>query len=323
MLTVKKIGVLTSGGDAPGMNAAIRSVTRAAIEDGIEVLGVRRGYNGLLTCDTVEFNRRSVSGIINRGGTILYTARSAEFKTQEGLQKAVDNCHKLRIDGLVVIGGDGSFRGAKDLSALGIPTVGVPGTIDNDIAYTDYTIGYDTACNIAMEAIDRIRDTSESHERCSIVEVMGRKAGYIALHTAIATGADAVIIPEYEHDIENIISMIRKKHQTGRANFIIVVAEGVPGGGKRILAEIQNTTNLEVRLTILGHIQRGGSPTLIDRLNATCMGSHAANLLKDGIGNRIVGIKNGKVYDVDIFEGLSMQKSIRSELYKMAKVMEK
>ena len=266
---MKKIGVLTSGGDAPGMNAVIRAVTRAAIAKGMEVVGVRRGYNGLINGDIVPLDARSVSDIIQRGGTMLYTARCAEFRYEEGLQKAKRTCEEQGIEGLVVVGGDGSFRGAADLSARGILSIGVPGTIDNDISMTEYTIGYDTAMNTAMEMIDRIRDTTESHDRCSVVEVMGRRCGDIALNTGIAVGAIATLVPEVKYDFEkDVIERIRYAQKTGKRHFIVVVAEGV-GHSEDICKRIQEETGIESRATILGHVQRGGSPTLRDRVVAS------------------------------------------------------
>jgi 6-phosphofructokinase 1 len=319
----KTIGILTSGGDAPGMNAAIRAVVRTALNLNMQVLGIRRGYNGLLTKDIMEMNLRTVSGIIHRGGTILYTARCAEFKTEEGLKKAVCNCHELGIDGLVVIGGDGSFRGARDLSERGIPTVGIPGTIDNDIACSDYTIGFDTACNIGMEAVDRLRDTAQSHERCSIVEVMGRSAGHLALHVGVATGAIAVVIPERKFSMEAIAKKIRQGQKTGKTHHIIIVAEGVEGGGAKIMEGVTKLTGMETRLTVLGHIQRGGNPTVVDRVNATKMGFKAAELLNLGIGNQIIAQKNDQIIGVDIFEGLKTQKTIDENLYQIEKIVSK
>ncbi len=312
----KKIGVLTSGGDAPGMNAAVRAVCRSALQKGMEVVGIRRGYNGLLNGDYIEMNAKSVSGIIQRGGTCLYTARCPEFRDLAGVQKGRDKCLELGLDGIVVIGGDGSFRGAADLSAQGIPCIGVPGTIDNDISCTEYTIGYDTAMNTAMEMIDKIRDTTESHDRCSIVEVMGRNAGYIAINVGIAVGAEAVITPEEDYDLNAIAGKMQKVMKSGKTHFLIVVAEGV-GKTDYITKTINELTGIETRATILGHVQRGGSPTVRDRVIATQMGYHAVELLEQGIGNRVVGMKNGKIYDVDIQEALSMKKPFEDELYKI------
>lgn len=314
---MKTIGVLTSGGDAPGMNAAVRAVVRTAISKGITVKGIRRGYNGLIEGDVIDLDVRSVSDIIHRGGTMLYTARSPRFKTEEGLQEAIANCKKFGIEGIVVIGGDGSYRGARDLSERGIPCVGIPGTIDNDISSTDYTIGFDTAMNTVMEMIDKIRDTAQSHDRCSVVEVMGRRAGYLALHSGIAVGATAVLVPEVDSSINDVIAKIRESQKTGKKHFIIVVAEGV-GGVDKIAAEIQAETGIESRATILGHVQRGGSPTVRDRVNATQMGYAAVELLSQGIGNRVIGMKNGEIVNYDIFEALNMKKEFEFDMMEIA-----
>lgn len=314
---MKTIGVLTSGGDAPGMNAAVRAVVRTAISKGITVKGIRRGYNGLIEGDIINLDVRSVSDIIHRGGTMLYTARSPRFKTEEGVQEAIDNCKKFGIEGIVVIGGDGSYRGARDLSERGIPCVGVPGTIDNDISSTEYTIGFDTAMNTVMEMIDKIRDTAQSHDRCSVVEVMGRRAGYIALHTGIAVGATAVLVPEVEANVNDVVAKIRESQKTGKKHFIIVVAEGV-GGVENIAKEIEAQTGIESRATILGHVQRGGSPTVRDRVNATQMGYAAVELLSQGIGNRVIGIKNGQIVNYDIFEALNMKKEFEFDMLEVA-----
>ena len=279
---MKSIAVLTSGGDAPGMNPAVRAVVRTACQRGIKVYGVDRGYTGLINGDIHEMNLRSVSDIITRGGTILYSARCPEFKTEEGLQKAVSTCKKFGIDGMVIIGGDGSFRGARDLSLRGIPCIGLPGTIDNDISCTDYTIGYDTCLNTIVQMVDRIRDTSESHDRCTVVEVMGRGAGYLALEAGIAVGATSIIVPEVEYDIErDVIARIREFQKTGKKHFIVIVAEGV-GGTAEIAKKIEAETGVESRATILGHVQRGGSPTARDRIMASQMGSRAVDLLTQG-----------------------------------------
>ena len=311
------IGVLTSGGDAPGMNAAVRAVVRTAIAMGMNVKGVRRGYNGLIEGDIIDLDVRSVSDIIHRGGTVLYTARSPRFKTEEGMKEAIDNCKKFGIEGIVVIGGDGSYRGARDLSMRGIPCVGVPGTIDNDISSTEYTIGFDTAMNTAMEMVDKIRDTAQSHDRCSVVEVMGRRAGYLALQTGIAVGATAILVPEVEHKEEDVIKKIRQTQKTGKKHFIIVVAEGV-GGVEKIAEEIEKSTGIESRATILGHVQRGGNPTVRDRVIATQMGYAAVKLLKDGIGNRVIGLKKGEIVNYDIYEALNMKKPFDDEMYEIA-----
>ncbi len=315
--TVKTIGVLTSGGDAPGMNAAIRSVVRTAIFNGIRVIGIRRGYNGLLNGDMFEMNLRSVSDIIQRGGTILYTARCLEFKESAGVEKAKNICVESGIDGLVVIGGDGSYRGARDLSNLGIPCVGIPGTIDNDISSTDYTIGYDTAMNTAVDMVDKIRDTAQSHDRCSVVEVMGRHAGHIALNAGIACGATCIIVPELSFNLDDMIMKIKRIQKTGKEHFIVIVAEGV-GNVSKIAEEIEAKTGIESRATILGHVQRGGSPTVRDRVIASRMGYHAVSLLKQGIGNRVVGMKGNEIVDYDINEGLAMVKPFDTQLYQIA-----
>ena len=314
----KTIAVLTSGGDAPGMNAAVRSVVRAAKYRGMNVIGVYRGYNGLLNKDVKELDLRSVSDTIHRGGTILYTARSEEFKTPEGIEKAAQNCRELGIDGLVVIGGDGSFRGARKLSLAGIPCVGIPGTIDNDISCSEYTVGFDTAMNTAMEMVDKIRDTAQSHDRCSVVEVMGRRCGDIALQTGIACGATSILVPEIECDIErDVISKIYEQKSTGKKHFIIVVAEGV-GGVEDIAKYIEKRTGIETRATILGHVQRGGSPTLRDRVIATAMGAEAVRLLEKGIGNRVIALKDGRTIDYDILEALDMERAFDEDLYQIA-----
>ncbi len=315
---MKTIGVLTSGGDAPGMNAAIRSVVRTACENGMRVMGIRRGYNGLMQGDMYEMNLRSVSNVINRGGTFLYSARSPEFKTEEGLQKALKVAKDVGLDGIVVIGGDGSFRGARDLSLRGLPCVGVPGTIDNDIACSDYTIGYDTAMNTVLQMVDRLRDTSESHDRCTVVEVMGRRAGYIALNAGIACGATSILIPEVEYDFQrDVIDRMKRTQLTGKRHFIIVVAEGI-GGVEEMAKRIENETGVESRATILGHVQRGGHPTVRDRVTASLMGNKAVELLKEGIGNRVIAMQHDEIVDYDIFEALNMKKSLDLNMYKVA-----
>lgn len=316
-MEVRAIGVLTSGGDAPGMNAAVRAVTRAALNKGIKVYGIRRGYNGLIHDDVFEMNLRSVSDIIHRGGTVLYTARSPEFKTEEGMQKAIATCKKYGIDGCVVIGGDGSYRGARDLSLHGIPCVGLPGTIDNDIACTDETIGFDTAMNTAVEMIDKLRDTAQSHERCSVCEVMGRNAGDIALHTGIAVGATAILVPEVEMSFDEILAKIEEGEKTGKEHFIIVVAEGV-GHVDELAKKIEEKTGIETRATVLGHVQRGGNASLRDRVLASMMGHKAVELLSQGIGNRVVAINNSKIVDYDIYEALKMERKFDYDLYELA-----
>ena len=324
---MKTIAVLTSGGDAPGMNAAIRAVVRTGVVNGARVLGIRRGYAGLISGNMFEMNLRSVSDIIHRGGTMLYSARCKEFTTEEGMQKAITVCKEAGIEGIVVIGGDGSFRGARDLSERGVNCVGVPGTIDNDIACCDYTIGYDTCLNTIMDMVDRIRDTTESHDRCSIVEVMGRRAGYLALNAGIAVGATSILIPEMEFNIErDIIDRMRRTQKTGKEHFVIVVAEGVNDkleaqgiNGVAALAKyIEHKLNVESRATVLGHVQRGGSPSCKDRVVASQMGSYAAHLLLDGIGNRVVAMQKEQILDYDIFEALNMKKSIDLSLYDTA-----
>lgn len=317
---MKTIGVLTSGGDAPGMNAAVRAVVRSAIAQGMSVKGIRRGYNGLIDGDIIDLDVRSVSDIIHRGGTVLYTARSPRFKEEEGMQAAIATCKKEGIEGIVVIGGDGSYRGARDLSLRGIPCVGLPGTIDNDISSTDYTIGFDTAMNTAMEMVDKLRDTAQSHDRCSVVEVMGRRAGYIALQAGIAVGATAILVPEIETDINDVIAKINMTRQTGKKHFIVIVAEGV-GGVEEIAAEIERQTGIESRTTVLGHVQRGGSPTVRDRVMATQMGYAAVKLLKDGIGNRVICWKDNRIIDLDIFEALNMKKSFDNEMFDVAHII--
>ncbi len=316
-MEVKTIGILTSGGDAPGMNAAVRAVARAALSKGIKVYGIRRGYNGLIHDDVFEMDLRSVSDIIHRGGTVLYTARSPEFKTEEGMQKALATCKKYGIDGCVVIGGDGSYRGARDLSLHGIPCVGLPGTIDNDIACTDETIGFDTAMNTAVEMIDKLRDTAQSHERCSICEVMGRNAGDIALHTGIAVGATAILVPEVKTTVDEIIQKIENGEKTGKEHFIIVVAEGV-GHVNELAKEIEEKTGIESRATVLGHVQRGGNASLRDRVIASQMGHKAVEILSQGIGNRVVAIRNSKIVDFDIYEALQMDRTFDMDLYNIA-----
>ena len=290
---IKTIGVLTSGGDAPGMNAAVRAVVRAGLHKGFRMIGIQRGYNGLLDGECFEMNLRSVSNIISAGGTILYTARCLEFKTKEGQDKGAAN-----------------YRGARELAHRGIPMIGLPGTIDNDIACTDYTIGYDTAMNTALEMIDKLRDTTQSHDRCSVVEVMGRNAGYIALNVAIASGAMAVLLPEKEFDMQHdILDKITETQRTGKRHFIVIVAEGI-GHSQEIANEIQARTGIDTRATILGHVQRGGSPTLRDRVNASAMGYHAVCLLEQGKYNRIVGMKGEHLVDYPVDEALEMTKTL-------------
>lgn len=320
---VKTIAVLTSGGDAPGMNAAIRAVVRTAIAKGLTVKGIERGYAGLLNEEIIDMDAKSVSDIIQRGGTILGTARCLEFKEPEVQKVGADICRKHGIDGLVVIGGDGSYRGAQALARNGINAIGLPGTIDLDIACTDYTIGFDTAVNTAMEAIDKVRDTSTSHERCSIIEVMGRNAGYIALWCGIADGAEDILLPEkYDYNEQAIIDNIIQKKKMGKKHYIIVNAEGV-GDSMEMAKRIEAATGIETRATILGHIQRGGSPSCKDRYYASIMGSYAVDLLIAGKTNRVVGYKNGEFVDYDIEEALAMKKSIPEYSYEISRLLSK
>ena len=310
-MAINRIGVLTSGGDAPGMNAAVRAVVRTCLYHGIEVYGIRRGWQGLIHGDIIKMDANSVSRTINRGGTILYTARSKEFMTEEGQQRAVSTCKFLGLDSIIAIGGDGTFRGAKALSRYGINVICIPATIDNDISCTNYSIGFDTAANTAIECIDKLRDTMQSHERCSVVEVMGRNAGYLAMYVGLAVGATAVLVPEKEIDFEkDVIEKIRQARLHGFTHYMIVVAEGA-GGANDIAQKIREAIDLDPRVTVLGHIQRGGSPTGRDRVNATKMGYLAVKLLMDGKNNRIVCTHQGCYTDVDIEEGLAMHKDIQ------------
>ena len=312
---IKRIGILTSGGDAPGMNAAVRAVVRTALGRGIECVGIRRGWNGLINSDFVMLNSSSVSHIINKGGTILYTARSQEFLTPEGRQRAVATCKLLGLDGIVAIGGDGTFRGALELSRLGVPVVGIPATIDNDIGCSNYTIGFDTACNTAIDSIDKLRDTMQSHERCSVVEVMGRHAGYLALYVGIAVGATAVLIPEREIDFElDVVEKIRQARLAGRTHYMIVVAEGA-GNAFDIGKRIHESVGIDPRVTVLGHIQRGGAPNARDREIASRMGYAAVNALADGRANTIIGTDEGHLVERPIEEALAMTKKIQMERY--------
>ena len=315
---MKTIGVLTSGGDAPGMNAAVRAVVRTACENGIKVYGINRGYQGLIEGDLRELNIRSVSDIIHRGGTMLYSARCKSFREEEGMQQAINTCKEYGIEGIVVIGGDGSFRGARDLSLRGIPCIGVPGTIDNDIVSSDYTIGYDTCLNTVMQMVDRVRDTVESHSRCIVVEVMGNRCGDLTLNAGIAVGATAIVIPEIHFDIEkHVIERIRRTQKTDKKHFIVMVAEGI-GGVEELARKIEKECGVESRAVILGHVQRGGSPTVRDRVAASQMGYKAVQLLMQGIGNRVVVQKDDHIIDFDIYEALSMERSVNTELYKIA-----
>ena len=317
---MKKIGVLTSGGDAPGMNAAIRAVVRYGIFAGMEVVGIERGYAGLLEGKFVPMSMRSVSDIIQRGGTILRTARCLEFKTKEGQDAGVAQLKKEGIEGLIVIGGDGSFMGAKAVSERGFPAIGIPGTIDNDLAYTDYTLGFDTACNTILDAINKIRDTMSSHERVSIVEVMGRHCGDLALYAGLGGGAEVIIVPEHKIDIERIVERLRASKERGKLSGIVVLAEGA-GKADDVAEQIKARSNLSIRTTVLGHLQRGGAPSMKDRYLGTCWGVHAVKLLEKGIGNRIVGIRNNQIYDMDIVEGCAMKKKFDLDLYNMADIV--
>ena len=311
---MKRIGLLTSGGDAPGMNAAIRAVVRSGIYYGMEVFGVERGYAGLIDDNVYQMEMRSVSNIVQCGGTKLRTARCLEMLTPEGQKKAVDTLQKHGIEGLVVIGGDGSFRGARVLSEqYGVPTIGIPGTIDNDLEYTDYTLGFDTAVNTCLDIINKLRDTMTSHERVSVVEVMGRRCGDIALYSGIASGAEIIVVPEISFDMNDIISRINRSRASGKHSNIIVIAEGVMSADK-FAKELQEHTTYDVRPTCIGHVQRGGSPSMADRMLAAQFGNKAVRLLRDGIGNRVVGIRDNKIIDMDIIEAVSMKKTFNNEL---------
>lgn len=317
---MKKIAVLTSGGDAPGMNAAIRAVVRYGIGMGMEVMGVERGLQGLIDNLFKPMGMRDVSDIIHRGGTVLKTARCPEFKTDEGQQKAIKNLRAHGVEGLIVIGGDGSFMGAKAMTDRGFPSIGIPGTIDNDLAYTDYTLGFDTACNTILDAINKIRDTMSSHERVSIIEVMGRNCGDLALYTGLCGGAEVIIVPEHPLSIDEIVETLGGGMAHGKTSGIIVLAEGA-GHADELKAELSKRTDMVVKSTRLGHVQRGGSPSCRDRYLGTCFGVRAVELLKQGIGNRIVGIKNHRFYDMDIVEGCAMKKQFDMELYQKAMIV--
>lgn len=321
---MKKIAVLTSGGDAPGMNAVIRAITLTALKNDVEVLGVIRGYNGLMKGDFVDLTADAVADIITKGGTMLYSARSPEFKTEEGMAKAIATCKENGIEGIAVIGGDGSFRGARDLSVRGIPTVGVTGTIDNDIGCCDYTVGYDTALNTIVSVVDRIRDTTQSHDRCFVIEAMGRGAGYLALNSGIACGATAILIPEVDFDVEkDVIDKIKFEQSRGKRHFIIMTSEAPEvkakiGSVEELAKKINEETGVESRATVLGHLQRGGSPTLRDRVIGTRMGNYAAHLLIEGKGNRVVAIKDDNLFDLDIIDALNTKKQLDADLYRVA-----
>ncbi len=318
---VRTIGILTSGGDAPGMNAAIRAVVRRAIGNGLSVKGIQRGYQGLLNEEIIDMDKHSVSDIIQRGGTILGTARCTDFYTDEGQQLGADICRKHGIDGIIVIGGDGSYRGAQALARRGINTIGLPGTIDLDIACTDYTIGFDTAINTAMQAIDKVRDTSSSHERCSVIEVMGRNAGYIALWCGVANGAEDILLPEkYDYDEQKLIDNIISSRKHGKKHHIIINAEGI-GHSTSMARRIEAATGIECRTTILGYMQRGGSPTCKDRFYASMMGAYAADIIAQGKSNRVVGMKGGELMDFDIEEALAMKKDIPEYQYEISRAL--
>ena len=322
MNKIKRIGVLTSGGDAPGMNAAVRAVVRTALANGIECVGIRRGWQGLINGDFTPLSRESVGHILSRGGTILYTARSDDFMTEAGRQKAVYTCKMLGLDGIVAIGGDGTFRGALELSRLGVPVVGVPATIDNDVGCTNYTIGFDTACNTAIECIDRLRDTMQSHERCSVVEVMGRNAGFLALYVGIAVGATAVLVPEREIDFQkDVIERIQDSRLAGNTHFMIVVAEGA-GHGFEVGKQIQEALGMSPRVTVLGHIQRGGSPNARDRETVTRMGYYAVNAFVEGRGICIIGTQEGGIVEIPIEEALAMKKHLQMDRYRIMEAMQ-
>jgi len=321
MSDIKTIGVLTSGGDAPGMNAAIRAVVRTGIYHGFKVMGIYRGYNGLINGDMFEMDLRSVSDIIHRGGTILKTVRCQAFKTEEGIQKAISMAQVFGLDAIVVIGGDGSFKGARDLSRRGVKVMGIPGTIDNDIGCSEYTIGYDTCLNTVQDALDKIRDTAYSHERCSVLEVMGRHAGYIALNVGIASGAEVVILPERPFDFnKDIIKPILEGRNRGKKHYIVIVAEGV-GGAVNLAEKIEEITGIETRATILGHIQRGGSPTVRDRVMASMMGAKATELLANGIYNQIIAVKAGEIVGIDIEEALETKKEIPKDMLELSTIL--
>lgn len=317
---MKCIGVLTSGGDAPGMNPAVRAVVRTALAKGIKVMGINRGYAGLINGDIEELSKRSVSDIIHKGGTFLKSARCLEFKQEEVRKKAVNILKVFGIDGLVVVGGDGSFQGAKLLSDLGVATIGLPGTIDNDLAYTDYTIGFFTALNTVLDALNKIRDTSSSHERVSVLEVMGRDCGDLALYAGIAGGAEEIIVPEKDYDLSEICKTIIKGKNSGKTHHIILLAEGV-GGANELVSEIERITGVVSRATILGHIQRGGSPVAFDRILASRMGAHAVDALVEGKTARVVGIKENRIFDQDITEALEMESQFDDELYELASIL--
>ena len=322
MNKVKRIGVLTSGGDAPGMNAAVRAVARTALANGIECIGIRRGWQGLINSDFINLSKESVGHILARGGTILYTARSEDFLSERGRMRAVGICKMLGLDGIVAIGGDGTFRGALELSRLGIPVVGIPATIDNDIGCTNYTIGFDTACNTAVECIDRLRDTMQSHERCSVVEVMGRNAGFLALYVGISVGATAVLVPEHEVDFQkDVVERIQSSRLAGNTHFMIVVAEGA-GSAVEFGKHIHEAIGIEPRVTVLGHIQRGGAPSARDRETATRMGYYAVTALAEGRANCIIATQEGGIVEIPIEEALQMKKTLQMDRYRIMEIMQ-
>lgn len=317
MSNIKTIGILTSGGDAPGMNAAIRAVVRTAIYNNLKVMGIRRGFSGLVNGDIYEMNARSVKNIIMLGGTALYSSRCPEFMHESGVKRGYEICKEAGIDAIFVLGGDGSFKGAAQLSKMGIPCIGIPCTIDNDIASSEYTIGFDTAVNTAIEMVDKIRDTSQSHDRCSVVEVMGRHAGYIALETGISCGATAILVPEIPMDLNAVSEKIFSSLRCGKQNFIVIVAEGV-GNSEKITKELEKRIGIETRLTVLGYVQRGGRPTAKDRSIASIMGHYAVELLLNGKVNRVVSVENGKITDFDIQEAIEKKKALDMDLYRAA-----
>ena len=322
MAAIKRIGVLTSGGDAPGMNAAVRAVVRTALSLGIECVGIRRGWQGLINGDFVRLTSASVGHILSRGGTILFTARSEDFMTEKGRERAVATCKMLGLDGIVAIGGDGTFRGALELSRLGVPVAGIPATIDNDVGCTNYTIGFDSACNTAIECIDKLRDTMQSHERCSVVEVMGRNAGFLALYVGIAVGATAVLVPEHQLDFDtDVVERIRASRLAGNTHFMIVVAEGA-GSAVEIGQKIHASLGIEPRITVLGHIQRGGSPTARDRETATRMGYHAVTALAKGMESCIIATQEGSIVEIPIEDALSRKKSLQMDRYTIMETMQ-
>ncbi|NLK17588.1 MAG: 6-phosphofructokinase [Clostridiales bacterium] len=314
------IGVLTSGGDAPGMNACIRAVVRTALYFGMKVYGISRGYYGLVNDDVIEMHLDSVSDIIQRGGTILYTARCDEFKTKEGMEKSLSTVKKYGIEGIIAIGGDGTFRGAIDLSTHGVPAVGIPGTIDNDLPYTDYTLGFDTAVNTCLNLINNLRDTMTSHERVSIVEVMGRNCGDIALYAGVGGGAEAIIIPEVPINLDDIIKRMQQSRDRGKRSNIILLAEGA-GSAENLAKELREKTGYSIRSTIIGHVQRGGAPTMADRILASKFGYHAVELLKNDTGNRAVGIVNNKIVDIDLVEAMNMKRPVDMHMFKLAEIL--